>query len=118
MAHWGGEVASFYLKHPGHLVTLAGIGRRCVVELAVPLALTRHAHWAGEAVIATFGRSLGCIPAKYQFDLYVSSPLPGSAVLAVHTDADPTFGAMAVTYPPGFIDVSIGRWNELTGEDN
>lgn len=118
MAHWGGEVASFSLTDPRYLATLASIGQRSVVELAVPLALTKAAYWASAAVIATFGRSLGCVPEKRQFDLCVQSPLPGSAVLAIHTDADPTFGAMAVTYPPGFIDVCIGRWKELTGEDN
>lgn len=116
MAHWGGEVASFWLKDAGHLATLAGIGRRSIVELAVPTAQTRHAYSAGEAVIATFGRSLECIPSKYAFDLYVTSPLPGSAVLAIHADPDPTFAAMGVTFPPGFVDVDLGRWNELTGE--
>lgn len=118
MAHWGGEVAFFYLKDPSQCATFASIGRRRVVELAVPLVLTKHAFWAGMAVIATFGRSLGCIPSKHAFDLYVSSRLPGSAVLAIYTDADPTFGAIAATYPRGFIDVDIGHWKELTGEDD
>lgn len=59
MARWGGEVASFWLKDLGHRATLAAIGRRRIVELAVPLVLTNHAHLAGEAVIATFGRSPG-----------------------------------------------------------
>lgn len=118
MARWGGEVASFWLQDAGHLETLAAIGRRAIVELAVPLELTRHAHSAGEAIIATFGRSLGCVPSKHAFDVYVTAPLPGTAVLAIHSDADPTFSDVAVTYPAGFVDVDIGRWKELTGEDD
>jgi hypothetical protein len=118
MARWGGEVASFWQKDPAHLATLAGLGRRSIVELAVPLAQTRHAHSAGEAVLATFGRSRGSIPSKHAFDLYAKSPLPASAILAVHTEPDPTFAAMGVTFPVGFVDVDIGRWKELTGEDD
>ena len=64
LARWGGEVASFWTKDPALLAPLAAMGRPCVLELAVPLALTRHSHSAGQAVVATFGRSLGCIPSK------------------------------------------------------
>jgi hypothetical protein len=118
MARWGGEVASFWLKDPDHLGTLAGIGRRSIIELAVPLSQTRHAHSAGEAVIATFGRSRGSIPSKHAFDLYVTSPLPGSAVLAIHTEPGPSFAGMGAAFPAGFVDVDIGRWKELTGEED
>jgi hypothetical protein len=118
MAYWGGEVASFWQKDPAHLATLAGVGRRSIVEVAVPLAQTRHTHSAGEAVIATYGRSLGCIPSKHAFDLYVTSPLPGSAIRAIHTEPDSAFAAMGVTFPAGFVDVDLGRWKELTGEDD
>jgi hypothetical protein len=45
------------------------------------------------------------------------SPLPATAVLAVHTEGDPSFGGMGRSYPAGYVDVSIGRWKELTGED-
>jgi hypothetical protein len=118
MARWGGEVASFWMTDIGNLTTLASIGRRSIVELAVPIALTCHAYSASEAVIATFGRSLGCIPSKMAFDLYVTAPLPGSAVLDIHADPDPRFSAMGVAYPPGFVDIDIGRWEELTGKDD
>lgn len=118
MARWGGEVASFGVKDKDYLTILAGIGRRSIVELAVPIALTCHAYSASEAVIATFGRGLGCIPSKMAFDLYVTAPLPGSAVLDIHADPDPRFSAMGVAYPPGFVDIDIGRWKELTGKDD
>ena len=112
MARWGGEVASFWLTDAAHLAILAGVGRRSIVELAVPMALTRHALSAGEAIVGTFGRSLGCIPSKHAFDLYVTSALPASAVLAIHAEPDPTFTSMGLTFPPGFVDVDIEHWKE------
>lgn len=116
MAHWGGEVAHFWLKDPDHLTALASIGSRSVVELAVPLAATGFAWSAAEAAVAAYGRSLGCIPESRAFDLFALEPLPGSAILAIHRDGDPNFEAMARGYPDDYVDVQIGRWEALTGE--
>jgi hypothetical protein len=44
--------------------------------------------------------------------------LPPEAILAVHSNGEPSFIRMAQGYPAGFVDVSIGRWKELTGEDD
>lgn len=118
LAHWGGEVASMSTKDRALLTPLAAIGKPRVVELAVPLSMTRqHELAAGEAVIATFGRAIGCIPSKHAFDLYVKAPLGGDAVLAIHTEGDTAFTAIGRGYPTGYIDVDIGRWKELTGEE-
>lgn len=76
MAHWGGEVGSMWTMHRVLLAPLAAMGRPCIVELAVPLAQTRHSYWAAQAVVATFGRALGCVPSKHAFDLYVTTALP------------------------------------------
>src|SRR5258706_4310853 len=103
MARWGGEVASFWLKDPSHCATLAAIGRRCVVELAVPLALTNHAHSAGEGVIATLGRGLGCIPSKQPLDLYVGGALPRAAILALHTRAGGAVYAVGGMHSPNLL---------------
>lgn len=118
MAHWGGEVANMFLRDEALLGVLAAIGRPRIVELAVPLRYTRHAYSAAEAVVATFARACGAIPAKQAFDLNVDTPLPASAVLAVHTEGEPVFDAVGRTQPAGFVDVDIGRWKELTGEDD
>lgn len=119
LAHWGGEVASMRTKDPALLTPLAAIGKPRVIELAVPLSMTRqHELAAGEAVIATFGRAMGCIPSKSAFDLYVKAPLGGDAVLAIHTEGDTAFTAIGRGYPTGYIDVDIGRWKELTGEED
>lgn len=118
LAHWGGEVTSMWTHDPGLLVQLAKIGAPRVIELAVAMAFTRHSHCAGSAVVATFGRALGCIPEKHAFDLYAVGPLPPGVVEAVHTKGEPAFAALGRGYPERFVDVAIGRWRELTGEDD
>lgn len=118
MERWGGEVVAFWVSDAALSAPLTKLGKARIIEIAVPLDATRHALVASEAVVATFGRSLGAIPDKSAFDLYVQTPLPASAVLAVHTEDEATFAAMGRTYPAGFIDVDAGRWKELTGEDD
>lgn len=118
MAHWGGEVASMWIKDPILLAPLAATGKPRVIEFAVPIALTRQAYSAGEAVLATFGHTLGCLPSKHAFDLFVTTALPPASVLQVHTERDPSFHAMGRTYPDGYVDIDISRWRQLTGEDD
>ncbi|GGJ25287.1 hypothetical protein [Neoroseomonas lacus] len=118
MAHWGGEVTHFWMEDAELLARLSVIGKPRVIEVAVPLGQTRHKRSAATAVIAAFGRSIGCIPEKGDFDLYVAAALPPDAILAIHTEGEPTFAEMGQKYPPGFVDVGIGRWKELTGEDD
>lgn len=118
MKHWGGEVASMWVSDPALLAPLQAIGRARIVEIAMPLAVTRHSYAAGKAVVSTFGRSVGAIPEKAAFDLYSYQPVPPSAVLAVHTEGDPAYTAMGTTYPAGFTDVDADRWKELTGEED
>ncbi len=118
MAHWGGEGASMFQRDPDLLGPLARIGRPRIVELAIPLSATRHAYCAVEAVVATFGRAEGAIPSKQAFDLYIGAALPGDAVREIHTEGEATFAAMGRTHPRGFVDVDLGRWKELAGEED
>lgn len=118
MAHWGGEVASFWVSDAALSAPLTRLGKARIVEIAVPLAATRHTHAASKAVVATFGRTRGTIPEKSVFDLYLKTPLPATAVLALHTEGEAAFTAMARSYPAGFVDVDVGRWKELTGKDD
>ena len=115
--HWGGEVASMWVRDETLLVPLARLGRPRIIELAIPVRLADCSFSAGQAVIAAFTRSRGGIPEKLAFDLRVTSPLPPAAVLAVHTEGEPAFDGMGRRYPAAFVDVAIGRWKELTGED-
>jgi hypothetical protein len=118
MAHWGGEGASMWMKDPALLGQVSTLGAPRILEVLVPVVATNHAYSAGEAVLATFGRGLGCIPEKRAFDLYAKRALPPDALIAVHTEGEPTFAAMGQGHPPGFVDVSIGYWKALTGEDD
>lgn len=118
LAHWGGEGASMWMKDPALLGQVASLGSPRIIEVLVPIAATNHAHSAGEAVLATFGRGLGCIPEKRAFSLYAKNALPPAAILAVHTEGEPAFAAMGRDHPPGFVDVSIGWWKALAGEDD
>lgn len=118
MKRWGGEGASFWASDANLSSPLTKLGKARIIEIAAPLNATHHSHSASKAVIATFGRARGAIPGKFAFDLYVKAPLPPGAVLAVHTEGEVTFAAMGRTYPAGFVDVEVGRWKELTGEDD
>ncbi|RVJ59511.1 hypothetical protein CN166_12550 [Sinorhizobium medicae] len=118
MARWGGEVASFWVSDAALFAPLARLGKARIAEIAVPLEATRHSHAASKAVVATFGRARGAIPEKSVFDLYLKASLPASAVFALHTEGDAAFIAMGRTYPADFVDVDVGRWKELTGEED
>jgi hypothetical protein len=119
MKHWGGEVASMRIPDDVLSAQLASLGKPRIIELAVPMSATttRHHYYAGGAVVATFARSRGSIPPTFAFDLYVIQPLPPRAILAVHTEGDAPFVEMGRGYPAAFVDVEIGRWKELTGEE-
>lgn len=88
LQYWGGEVASFHQNNSDLLAKLAQIGRPRVVEIAAPLSATKHAFSAGRAVVAAFGRSIGCKIERRDFDLYVGRPLPTAAVIRVHTEGE------------------------------
>jgi hypothetical protein len=118
MKHWGGEVASMWVRDETLTAPLAALGRPRVVELAVPVRLADCGFSAACAAIAAFTRSRGGIPDKFAFDLRVTSPLPPAAVLAVHTEGEPAFDSMGRSYPARFVDINIGRWKEVTGEDD
>ena len=118
MAHWGGEIASMWTKDPVLLAPLAVTGKPRVVELAVPLVITRHSHSAARAVIATYGRALGCIPSAHRFDLCVTAPLGSDAIIAVHTEGDASFHAMGRSYREGFVNSTsplIGSFRRASG---
>ena len=58
------------------------------------------------------------IPSKFAFDLYVETALPTTAVITVHTKGDAAFELMGRDYPAGFVDVDVGRWKQLTGDED
>ncbi len=104
LSNWGGEAAYFWLRDPVIEAIVAGLGKPRVVELAVPLAWTAHSFSAGEAVIAAYGRKLGCRWEENAFDLYTTRALPAEAVLAVHAEGQANFAALARGYPERYVD--------------
>jgi hypothetical protein len=117
LAHWGGEVASFWMKDPANLAVLTATGKPRVLEIAVPLDLTAQSHSAAGAVVATFGQELGCVVHQHSFDVFVTTALSPDSVLRVHTEGDSSFTALGISYPAGYVDADIGYWKRLTGED-
>lgn len=109
---WGGEAGYFWQQDPTLQDMLKNIGRPRVLEIAMPLLHSRHTYSAAEAVVATYGRTVGCQPDKHAFDLYSHQPLGPAHILAVHSEGEPDFGAIARDYPVQFVDVNLGRWGE------
>lgn len=96
---WGGESAYFWQRDAALQDMLKQIGRPRVLEVAMPLVHSRHGYSAAEAVVATYGRLLGCRPDKHAFDLYTHQPLGPEHVLAIHSEGEANFNAMARGYP-------------------
>lgn len=109
---WGGEAAYFWQQDAALQDMLKQIGRPRVLEIAMPLLHSRHTYSAAEAVVATYGRTLGCQPDKHAFDLYSQQPLGPAYILAVLSEGEPGFGTIARGYPVGFIDLNLRRWGE------
>lgn len=101
---WGGEAVYFWQRDEGLQAMLKRIGRPRVLEIAIPLSYSRHAYAAAEAVVAAYGRTLGCVPDNGGFELYTTQPLPAQNVLAVHSEGDPSFATMARGYPASFVE--------------
>ena len=109
MAHWGGEVASMFMKEEALLAPLANIGRPRIIELAVPLAATNNAYSAVEAVVATLAGAHGAFPDTHAFHPYAHTLLGGAAIRNVHTEGEASFAVMGRGHPAGFVDVFINR---------
>lgn len=104
LEHWGGEGVYFWLRDQELIKLVKGLGRPRVVELSVPLQVTRDAYSAAKAIVATFVRSLGCEADWSAFDLCAKSPLGADAILNMHTQGEPNFAALARGYPAEFAD--------------
>lgn len=96
---WGGEAVYFWQRDPALRQILKSIGRARVVEVAVPLARSRQSYQAASAVIAAFGRKIGCKLDESAFDLYTNEPLCSSHILALHSQGEPRYSAIGRTYP-------------------
>ena len=109
---WGGEAAYFWQRDKQLQTLLKSIGRPRVLEIAMPLAYSRHSYSAAAAVVATYGRALGCSPDKHAFDLYSHQPLSPNHIINVHTEGEPDFSLIGQGYPANFVDVDDDRSEE------
>ena len=112
MESWGGEAAYFWQQDAALQDMLKQLGRPRVLEIAMPLLHSERTYSAAEAVVATYGRTLGCQPEKQAFDLYSQQPLSPAHILAVHSEGEPNFSAMARCYPVGFADLNLSPGGE------
>ncbi|WP_315803028.1 hypothetical protein [Bradyrhizobium sp. SZCCHNS3002] len=102
LRHWGGEATSFWQKDQNLIDMLSTLGRSRVLEMAVAVASTKQWYRAGKCAVMTFARHLGVPHERSGFDLCSLVDLGPDAVLAVHTEGDKSFDAMARGYPAGF----------------
>ncbi|MXP44976.1 hypothetical protein [Allopontixanthobacter sediminis] len=105
LASWGGEAAHFWQQDSELKLILTTIGLPRVLEIAMPLAHSRHSYRAAEAVVATYARTLGCRPDGGSFDLYSQCALGPETILDVHSEGDESFTQFARGYPPGYMTV-------------
>ena len=103
LGKWGGEGVSFPRQDVEQIDSLEGIGRPRVIEIALPLNATNRACAAAQAVVASFGRTLGCEPDPAAFDLYSTRNLCPATVLNILTEGDPNFERLARGHPISFI---------------
>ena len=102
LANWGGEAVYFWLKDPRLKEVVARIGKPRVVEVAVPLDATPHAHESGKAVVDAFANAMGWKPDSGVIDLSVTHALGPEAIIAVHSEDEPVFARIGNGYPTNF----------------
>lgn len=115
---WGGESVYFWLRDASLRSLVKQIGTPRVIEMAVPFGKTALHSSVGDLVVATFAHSIGCTAHHTGIDVCLESALPPDAILAMHSEGDATFTAMARGYPIGFVDRSSEHWNEVAGEES
>lgn len=115
LAHWGGEAAYFWQQDAALRALLAKIGRPRVLEIAMPLAVSRHCYRAAEAVVMTYAGMLGYHLGTCCFDLYSQSAIGPEAILAIHSESDESFSRLARGYPSEYIVMDSDRMIDHAG---
>ena len=100
---WGGESAAFTHICGPMSETLARVGRGRILEVAVPLSVTRDAFSAAQGVLSGYAASLALRYDHSVFDLFAMKPLPVTAILAIHSEGEDNFAQMARAYPARFV---------------
>jgi hypothetical protein len=102
LSHWGGEAVYFFQKDEAIRSVLSAMGMPCVLEIAVPLAATKHAYSAARAIVGEYAREQGVYAEQFAFDLYVERSLGAETILRVISEKEPDFANLGLTYPDTF----------------
>lgn len=94
LGHWGGEVVYFWLQDDALIERLQGLGTPVVLELAVPVALTKHALSFAESALSSILVALGYRPQVRGIDAYLTKPLGPEGIVAVHMPNDTAFHSL------------------------
>ena len=100
---WGGESAAFtHIRGPMR-EPLSKIGRGRILEIAVPLQVSRHVSSSVDGLLSGFAASIGLRHDHSAFDLYAMEQLPPSAILAIHSEGEGSFVRIGNEYPARLI---------------
>jgi hypothetical protein len=94
LGHWGGEVVYFWLQDDALIERLQGLGAPVVLELAVPVALTRHALSFAESALSSVVEALGYPRQMPGIDAYLTKPLGPDGIIKVYTPDDAAFHSL------------------------
>lgn len=100
LGHWGGEVVYFWVQDDALIERLQGLGTPAVLELAVPVALTRHALSFAESALSSVVEALGYPRQVPGIDAYLTKPLRPEGIIEVYTPDDAAFIPLAPSNPP------------------
>lgn len=99
LGHWGGEVVYFWQQDETLINRLQRLGTPVVLELAVPVALTKRASSFADSALSSVVEALGHRPHIRGIDAYLTMPLGPQGIIAVHTPADSTFHSLGMGRP-------------------
>ena len=85
LTHWGGEVVYFHLQDRALIARIRGFGQPVVLELAVPVASTKHAINFAESALSAVTEGLGYSPRVRGIDAYLTQPLGPEGLIAIHS---------------------------------
>ena len=99
---WGGEISRWAITDETILENLRVLGKPRIIEVEIPVKLLGYvASRIASQIIAVKGHE-PLLPGGFGADIYISSPLPASSVLRVHTEGESDFAAMGRNYPASY----------------
>lgn len=100
---WGGESVSFVYRDGPTLELLKSFAQPCVIEVAVPVAITTRADSLAVNVLDAYAKLLG-VDGGWGggCDVVAVEPIAPEWILAIHRPGDPSYEAMGRGFPSEF----------------